>query len=160
MPRESFLEAQTPDQLHASFVAAFNRGDLDALIALYEPDASLAPQPGQIIHGREANRHALQQFLALKGTMTMTTVFSIQNGDLALLRGEWNLTGTGPDGKPVEMNGKSFEVARRQPNGDCSSSSIIPSERMSPIEPRATAPSVPRQGNRSSGVRHLRRNSL
>jgi ketosteroid isomerase-like protein len=50
--------------------------------------------------------------------MTIATVFSIQNDDLALLRGEGTLKGTGPDGKPVEMSGKNVEVARRQPNGE------------------------------------------
>lgn len=107
-----------PDALHQHFVRTFNSGDLDAVMKLYEPNASLVPQPGQVTSGQAANRQALQQFMALKGRIDITTVYVVRAGDLALLRGEWRLTGTGPDGKPVEMSGKNVEVARRQPNGD------------------------------------------
>ena len=30
---------------------------------------------------------------------------------------KWVLEGTGPDGKPIKMEGQSAEVARRQPDG-------------------------------------------
>jgi ketosteroid isomerase-like protein len=112
------MGAQTPDQLHPLFLAAFNRGDLDAILALYEPQASLVPQPGLVTQGQDANGQALQQFLALKGQMSMTTSFAIPNGDLALLRSQWSLIGTGPDGKRIELGGRSIEIARRQPNGE------------------------------------------
>jgi ketosteroid isomerase-like protein len=85
---------------------------------LYEPNASLVPQPGHVTTGEAANRQALQQFMALKGRISITTVYVVPAGDLALLRGDWHLAGTGQDGKPVEMSGKNVEVARRQPNGD------------------------------------------
>lgn len=106
-----------PEHLHQHFTSAFNSGDLDAIMKLYEADAALAPQPGQVTRGLSANRQALQQFMALKGRIDIKTVYVIRAGDLALLRGEWRLIGTGPDGKPVEMNGKNVEVARRQPHG-------------------------------------------
>lgn len=112
------MAIHTPEQLHLSFVAAFNLGDVDGIMELYETEAVLVPQPGQVVHGREATRRALQQFLTLRGTMTIATAFTIQSSDLAMLRGQWELTGTGPDGKPVTMTGKSIEVARRQPNGE------------------------------------------
>ena len=107
----------TPQQLHASFLSAFNRGDLDELMALYEADATLLPQPGRVLSGLQPIREAMAQFLALKSTMTMTTTFSVQAGDLALLRGHWALTGARPDGIPVAMSGNSVEVARKQPDG-------------------------------------------
>ncbi len=49
--------------------------------------------------------------------MVMTTALVVRIGDLALLRGRWTLTGTGPDGKPVAMSGDNVEIARKQPNG-------------------------------------------
>ena len=112
------MRPTTPDDLHQYFIDAFNSGDLDAVMKLYEPDAALVSQPGQVTTGHPANRQALQQFLALKGHMDITTVYVIRSSNLALLRGEWHLTGTGPDGKRVEMSGKNVEVARRQSNGD------------------------------------------
>lgn len=116
--RNGLMALETPEHLHRSFVAAFNRSDLDALLALYEPEAALLPQPNAVIRGREAIRESLMQFLALRGSMTMNTAFTVQSGELALLRGQWALTGTGPNGEAVSMSGKSVEVARRQPNGE------------------------------------------
>lgn len=39
------MTARTPVETHAVFQKAFNAGDLDGLMALYEPDATLIPQP-------------------------------------------------------------------------------------------------------------------
>jgi ketosteroid isomerase-like protein len=38
-------------------------------------------------------------------------------GELALLRGEWELRGTAPDGSSVELTARTAEVVRRQPDG-------------------------------------------
>lgn len=112
------MGANTPEDIHKLFNAAFNAGNLEALMALYEPDAQLVPQPGQVTTGHEAIRQALQQFLALKGTMQITTRYVIHGDAIALLSGQWHLKGSGPDGKHVEMGGKSVEVARRQSTGE------------------------------------------
>jgi ketosteroid isomerase-like protein len=42
----------------------------------------------------------------------------IENGDLALAYGEWTLTGgVDPDGNPVNLEGRSTDVMRRQSDG-------------------------------------------
>ena len=112
------MSVQSPRQFDEHFAKAFNAADADAVLALYEPDATLIPQPGQVTRGHTAIRYALQQFLALKGTMQVRSVFVIHGPGVALMRGQWKLTGTGPDGKPIEMNGQSVEVARQPPSGD------------------------------------------
>lgn len=106
-----------PEDLHRIFASLFNAGDLDGLVQLYEPEARLVPQPGVTIKGHEAVRQSLQQFLSLKGQITMTTDFVIRGEGLALLRGKWRLTGTGPDGKSLRMSGRNVEVARQQADG-------------------------------------------
>ncbi|MBX3235614.1 MAG: SgcJ/EcaC family oxidoreductase [Nitrospiraceae bacterium] len=111
------MHSTAPDQLHRAFTQAFNSGDLDAVMRLYEPEAALVPQPGQITIGAAANRQALEQFMALKGRMTISTVYVVQTEDLALLRGDWHLTAKAADGQPIEMRGQNIEVARRQADG-------------------------------------------
>lgn len=111
------MNALSPEDLHKQFMAFFNARDLDGLMTLYEKDAALVPQPGSTTTGYEANRQALQQFLAMKGHIDMTTIEIIRTETLALLRGEWRLTGTGPNGRPITMSGKNIEVARQQPAG-------------------------------------------
>jgi ketosteroid isomerase-like protein len=42
----------------------------------------------------------------------------IENGDLAVAYGEWTLTGgADPDGNPVDLEGRSTDVMRRQSDG-------------------------------------------
>ena len=109
VPRPAVLDA---------FCAAFNAGDLDGLMALYEPDAIVIPQLGaEPVKGTSAIRSALEGFLALKGKVELETKHVVQHGDIALLRSAWRLKGTGPDGKTVEMAHGSAEVVRRQRDG-------------------------------------------
>ena len=111
------MPARTPSELHQLFTDALNRGDLQGLLNLYEPDASFVPQPGQVVKGTEAIRQALQEFLAMKPTIRIETKGIHQAKDLALLRSAWTLECTSPDGKPLKLSGNATEVARRQPNG-------------------------------------------
>lgn len=106
-----------PEELHRQFSEAYNAGDLLRLLALYEPEARLALQSGELRIGHDAIRGALQRFLGMRGTFKLETVSVVEAGEIALLRGNWRLNGTGPDGSPVEMQGNSAEVARRQRDG-------------------------------------------
>ena len=111
------MPATTPEQVHRLFEEAFNAGDLDGLMELYEPDAALIAQPGSVAHGGEQARAALQGFLALKGRIKLDTRLVVTVGDLAYLSNTWSLSGTGPDGNPVALGATTAEMARRQPDG-------------------------------------------
>jgi uncharacterized protein (TIGR02246 family) len=111
------MPASTPEQIHRLFEEAFNAGDLDGLMELYEPDAALIAQPGSLANGIEQARAALQGFLALKGRITLDTKLVVTVGDLAYLSNTWSLSGTGPDGTPVTLGATTAEVARRQADG-------------------------------------------
>jgi ketosteroid isomerase-like protein len=43
------MPAAEPEQVHGLFEQAFNTGDLETLMALYEPDAALIQQPGTVV---------------------------------------------------------------------------------------------------------------
>jgi uncharacterized protein (TIGR02246 family) len=111
------MPARSPEELDPLFAEALNTGDLEALVALYEPEATLMPQPGQVVIGRKAIREALGAFIATKPTLTLEVKTLAQTGDIALTSARWELAGTGPDGTPVKMGGHSVEVSRRQPDG-------------------------------------------
>ena len=111
------MSVQDPNQAHQAWGDAFNRGDIEALLALYAPDAVLVAQPGQQVSGTEAVRGALEGFLSLKGTMTLETRSVVVGEGIALTRGHWALQGTGPDGQPLDMGSDSAEVWQRQPDG-------------------------------------------
>jgi len=112
------MPATSPEQVDQLFAAALNAGDIDALVALYEPQASLTPSPGTTALGATAIRAALSGFLAAKPTIRMVSVRVVaQAGDLALVTAQWDLALTGQDGKPAQMSGQSVEVLRRQNSG-------------------------------------------
>jgi ketosteroid isomerase-like protein len=96
--------ARRPEDLGRFFVARANAGDLEGLVALYEPDAVLARPGGEPAAGTDAIRQALGRFLAGNPTISGTSQPALRFGDLAL-------TSTRFDG------GATAEVARRQPDG-------------------------------------------
>jgi uncharacterized protein (TIGR02246 family) len=111
------MSAHDPADIHRLFADAFNAHDLDALVALYEPEAVLVPQAGQRAIGRDAIREALAGFLAGFETIELTTRGIVQQGDMALLYPEFRLGGTGKDGEPITLEGHGTEVVRRQAYG-------------------------------------------
>jgi len=112
------MPATEPDQLHGLFEQAFNAGDIEALMALYEPDAALVPQPGVTVEGSDAIRDSLRWFLDRRGEITLDTKLVVRVGDVAYLLNRWSLTGGRmPDGSPAELGATTAEVARRQSDG-------------------------------------------
>ncbi len=107
----------SPEEAVKAFFDAFNRGDLDAVVAMYEPGATLVPQPGQMAKGHAAIREALGGFLSLQPTLTPGRRALVEAGDIALSVVRWSLAGSGPDGTPVRMEGTTSDVLRRQPDG-------------------------------------------
>jgi uncharacterized protein (TIGR02246 family) len=114
---ETSMGARTPDEVDRLFAAALNGGDLEGLVALYEPQASLTPQPGTTVTGTTAIREALSGFVNMKPRMTITPRLIAQTGDMALVTAQWQLSAAGAGGKPAEMTGRSIEVLRRQADG-------------------------------------------
>ncbi len=112
------MPARNPEDIDRLFAAALNARDLNALAALYEPQASLTPSPGKTVTGTAAIRAALEMFVAMKPTMTITPRVVSRTGDLALVTAAWQLEMTGPDGKPAQMTGQSIEIARQQGDGN------------------------------------------
>lgn len=111
------MATSDPVELDRLFEKLLNAGDLDALVALYEPTAALMPMPGKIVAGAAAIREALAGFIAAKPTIATSGRLVAQTGDVALLANRWTLSLTGQDGKPATMSGNAIEIARRQPAG-------------------------------------------
>src|SRR5437867_820453 len=83
-----------PEDMAQSFAEAFNSGNVDAVLALYESNAVLVAPPGQLASGIDAIREALQGFLALKGKLAIESRYCIRAGDTALTSSKWALRQT------------------------------------------------------------------
>jgi uncharacterized protein (TIGR02246 family) len=117
--RRHIMSAYKPEEYTLLLAQAINAGDPDAAAALYEPGASMVPEPGrEALTGTEAIRAIMNGFTSLKGKLNIEVKKVVQAGDLALMHNEWSLTdATGPDGKPISMNDQATDVLRRQPDG-------------------------------------------
>ena len=113
---ESTADLQSPEQLHRAFENAFNRRDLDALVALYEPGAVLVTRAGPV-RGRDAIRELYRGVLASDVTIELRTLAVTCAGDLAMLHGVWVERGATPEGVPIRRQGWNTETARLQPDG-------------------------------------------
>ena len=111
------MTARTPQEVHERWAEAMNAGDLEAVLALYEPEAVVVVGPGQVATGLAAIREGLQGFLALRPRFDLRVEQVLQAADLALLLSPWAMAGTGPDGTPVVLRGVTSDVVRRQPDG-------------------------------------------
>ena len=105
-----------PEDVIRKFEQAFNSGSVDALLDLYESNATMMLDTGPVT-GADAIREAFLGFLAMKPVIRVQAGDTVRAGDLALTSSRWTLTGVGPDGQPVEMSGHSAEIVRQQPDG-------------------------------------------
>src|ERR1700722_19790147 len=99
------------NEIHSLFERAINAGDIEAILALYEPGAVFVVG-GKPVTGHDAIREAFTVSLSVGARMKLETVAVIQAAEeLAVLHGAWSL------GPPAETRGLSTEVVRRQPDG-------------------------------------------
>ena len=105
------MPAFTPQEIHFLFERAFNAGDVEAILALYEPSAVLVTG-GKSVTGRDGIRDAYKVFLSSGARIKLDTRTIVESGEgLAVLHGAWSL------GSPSATQGLSTEVVRRQPDG-------------------------------------------
>jgi ketosteroid isomerase-like protein len=111
------MPAHQPTQLHALFAQAFNRGELDELLALYEPNATVVVG-GEPVAGHHSVRTALERWLAAGGQMVLDTRAVIEGPDgLVVLHGAWAIASPEAPPSATVRRGLSTEVARRQSDG-------------------------------------------
>ena len=107
----------TPQDLLSLQVKEFNKGNIDFLMTLYENDACFASKPGQVVRDLESIRRTLQGLIDMGGKLEARVKRLLHSGNLALLITEWSISGTEPDGKPINLIGRGTIVLRSQSDG-------------------------------------------
>lgn len=113
------MAAKTPLEVDQLFAKALEAGDLEAIVALYEPQAVVPGQSGQPpAVGPDQIREAMRPFIELKPTNVVLAATIVAELDgVVILYDDWRGTGHAPDGSEVPLEGKSVEVVRRQADG-------------------------------------------
>lgn len=101
-----------PAELHDRVRDGINTADVDALVALYEPEAVLMAEEGPPAIGSDAIRAAYESLAAYGGTITLDTRYVIERGELAMLSNQYTFSMPG-----YSTTWITSEVARRQTDG-------------------------------------------
>lgn len=124
--------ARNPADLYRLFAERANAGDLEGLVALYEGGATLVNRVGVHALGAGGIRESLDNLLALVPRLTPTSSKVVTAGGLALLSSRWQMAFGPLDDDAIKLEGTTYEVARRQPDGswryaiDDSSALLVP----------------------------------
>ena len=106
-----------PEDLYPALSEAYNTGDLEALVSLYDPKAVFVIKPGRVTESPAGLRGAMQHLVALRGRLTVNPRTFIRSDDLALVLGTFTLSGRRGDGTPFDRTSRFADVLRRQPDG-------------------------------------------
>lgn len=96
--------ATRPEELGRLFLQRARAGDVDGVVALYEPDAVLARPGGERLVGAAEIRTFYERFLAGRPPLESTVRAPVRNGELAIT-------------SATRAGNATVEVARRQPDG-------------------------------------------
>lgn len=96
---------------------SFQVGDIDAVMQAYEPNATIAFEPGKPVSNLKQARVMFEGASAMKPTFTYAGHEVIVEGTTAVHLAPWTMTATGPDGSKIERRGLSVAVLRQQPDG-------------------------------------------
>jgi ketosteroid isomerase-like protein len=104
---------QRAEDAHSALAAAFNTGNVDTVMKMYDVNGIIVPEPGKPVSGKIRFEEAIKAILSIKGKMEIKTVYCLQAGDLAVGRSEWNIK----DGNEVKVSAKGIEVMKQQHDG-------------------------------------------
>lgn len=98
---------------HRALAEAYNTGDLQTVLSMYDVDGIIVAEPGKPVSGREKFEAAVKAILSIKGVMEIKTVYCLESGDVAVGRSEWSIK----EGSQTKVAAKGVELLKRQPDG-------------------------------------------
>ncbi|MGW0793012.1 YybH family protein [Streptomyces sp. NPDC002911] len=114
---DQFTLPTEPENIPAALMERFNTGRVEAMMGLYEEGAVFVTDSGAAVSDPAGIRRELQGFLALGLPMQAHARHLIVSGDIALVLLDWGVTGTGPSGQHVHLNGSATDIAHRGTDG-------------------------------------------
>lgn len=107
-----------PEDVHPALASAFNRGDIDGALALYEPGAAFVIKPGVVTEGADDLRATLRRFVEMQARLTIEPRSFVRLGGLVLVLGKFTFAGLRRDGTPFDRESGFADVLRQTSAGD------------------------------------------
>ncbi len=109
---------QKPENWPSLFEQNLNAGDLEAVVALYEPNARFVARSGETVVGRDRIRDVLAGLIKSKTRLQSRVLKAITVDDVAMLYTDFQGTAVDASGKTIEVRSKAIEILRRQTDGN------------------------------------------
>jgi ketosteroid isomerase-like protein len=106
-----------PEGVIPSLLKRFNSGKIEAMMALYAPEAVFVANDGRTITDRAEFTAILEHDIKLGLPLRANVRHVFVGGDTAQIVLDWSIDGTGPDGKIVHMHGTASDIMRRGADG-------------------------------------------
>ena len=109
-----------PADVHPTYLKAFNAGDIDAIVACYEPQACFVSKSGRVTRGAVELRNLYRAMLSNRPQLELNVRKIIPAGgdDLALVIVEWTeWTSISSAGEAKRWAGTATDIVRRQSDG-------------------------------------------
>ena len=114
---ESFPLPTEPAGVIPSLVERFNSGKIEAMMALYAPEAVVAANDGRTITDRTEIAAQFQRDMSFGLPLKAKVRHVFVSDDTAQIVVDWSIDGTGPDGKHVHIGGSASDILRRGVDG-------------------------------------------
>ncbi|HMM65981.1 MAG TPA: SgcJ/EcaC family oxidoreductase [Dokdonella sp.] len=107
------MNVNSVEQSVADLDAAFNRGDIDAVLGHYDDDAVLMVEPGRTITGKDNLRGFFELFARSGSTARQDRMHVTVQGDLALYLSRWTLLTPQADAAAKEQHFVATSIFRK-----------------------------------------------
>ena len=115
--RKPAMSPHKPEDWPRQFEQHLNAGDLEAVVALYEPEARFVARSGDAVIGRDPIREVLAGMIRSKTRLQSRVIKTVTVGDVTLLYTDFQGTTADDLGTTVEIRHQAIEVLRRQNDG-------------------------------------------
>jgi uncharacterized protein (TIGR02246 family) len=107
-----------PADIYPALLKAFNAGDIDAILACYEPQARYVQKSGHVARGAAELREVFRATISYKPNLVLNVRKIVSAGDdLALVVVEWKTKIVSSSGEAKVSAGTATDIVRRQADG-------------------------------------------
>jgi uncharacterized protein (TIGR02246 family) len=117
MMSESYALPTQPEGVIPSLIERFNSGKVEAMMALYAPEAVVVANDGRTISDRNEIAAQFQRDMSLGLPLKAKVRHVFVGDDTAQIVVDWSIDGKGPDGKDVHLGGSASDIVRRGADG-------------------------------------------
>jgi len=114
---DSFPLPTKPEGVIPSLVERFNARNVEAMMALYAPEAVFVANDGRTVTDRAEMAAQFQRDMSLGLPLKANVRHVFVGGDTAQIVVDWSIAGKTPDGEQVNLGGSASDIVRRGADG-------------------------------------------